>query len=458
MRKLHFLGLLIALSSVVACAKDPIPPIPPVETANGVFPSEGFTGRKLRVEVSGDNTNWSQNEGGGPTVAFGDGITVDSVDVASPTLLFANITIAGTAAVSARDVTVTFGMSVLTLKAAFNTLSPVDFIANGALAQGAITTFTIKNKDLENLFDTTSTGDGFFTPLVFTNIAVTGPAGTYLLVSNVSPFQIDGTLYVDVDAQPGPISIASGPMAQTVTSVPASPLAVAARTATAVTPGSTTTGQITNPFDSNLYELTAASFPTLASISVTAVASAPKVAILPASGHFADLISARATNRTVVKSGKLYAIVFDISGDGGYMYSLKDVNTNLTAFADTEPTNNTSAGATAVTSPALIDNASIPAQTDQDWFKITVPVGKKIHVTTFPGDPRTDTFVTLYGPNNATTTFGPNGGSSSDANYHEDLVSPAATVAGTYYVEISASQDIYYDPAHNTYLATIVLE
>src|SRR5439155_20176908 len=84
-------------------------------SANGIFPDSGFSGRKVRVEVSGDATNFKD----GTTVSFGADVTVDKVSVASPTDLFADITIADTAAVGLRDVTITQGSSNFTLAQSF---------------------------------------------------------------------------------------------------------------------------------------------------------------------------------------------------------------------------------------------------------------------------------------------------------------------------------------------------
>jgi hypothetical protein len=104
------------LALVAACANNnSVTP-----TANGVNPSQSFTGREIRVEVSGDATSWKD----GATVSFGDGITVKSVSVASPTDLFADITVADTAALGMRDVVVTSG-GTFTLKQAFLLVSPI---------------------------------------------------------------------------------------------------------------------------------------------------------------------------------------------------------------------------------------------------------------------------------------------------------------------------------------------
>jgi hypothetical protein len=97
----------------------------------GVFPKDGFIGRKVTVEVTGDTTSWSA-----PTVNFGEGITPGAVTVISPQALQVELTIAPTAPAGARDVTVTDGSDVLTLTGAFTLKDPVMSVAAPNFEQG----------------------------------------------------------------------------------------------------------------------------------------------------------------------------------------------------------------------------------------------------------------------------------------------------------------------------------
>src|SRR5687768_15759287 len=126
------------------------------ESVSGVFPSSAFLGRTLRVEISGDATNWKD----GTTLDFGAGVTVTNVKVASPTALFAEVTIAPDAAPGLRDVTVTNGGDRLVLAEAFQLESAITLKFNGSVAQGSVASFAINNHDFETPFDDTSTGDG----------------------------------------------------------------------------------------------------------------------------------------------------------------------------------------------------------------------------------------------------------------------------------------------------------
>ena len=121
-----------------------------------------------------------------------------------------------------------------------------------------------------------------------------------------------------------------------------------------------------------------------------------------------------------------------------------------TGFAE-GASNDTKATATAVSLPAVIQGASLTDDADTDWFKITIAagdVGKKFSVATYAGAPRTDTLITIYDPSNAEFAV-----SEDETTYHETLLSDPITVAGTYYVVISASafglgSDQDYDAAN----------
>jgi hypothetical protein len=452
MRTLSFALLAFTLAAAASCSDDD-KTTPPVQSASGVFPAQAFLGRKLRVEISGDNTSWAD----GATVSMGDGITVDAVTVSSPTAIFADITVADTAAEGTNDVTVTDGGESVVLTKAFRLVSPIEFTTQGTIAQGSIATFTIKNRDLENLFDTTSTGDGFFTPIVFTNVDVQAPPGVNVQINNVTPFDIEGFLLIDVDAAPagGTITLKSGPTGEQISSPAGAPLAVMARTPVVLTAGTPAMGMIANPFDSALYSFAPSATPAFVHLTVTNPDATVNLAVLPASGHFADLLTAAAPFDDIAKTGSYYLIPYDLSGNAGYQFTLRATATTLAPVADTEPGNNTSTGATAGTAATLVDSATLAADDDQDWFKITVPAGKKIHVVTRPGDPQTDTLVDIYGP--AVATQQTHLIQSNDQNYHENVTSAAVSTAGTYFVEISVSS-FGLVPGQTHYDAAILLE
>ena len=163
-------------------------------SANAVVPAAGFAGRQLRVQISGDNTNWTSSA----TVAMGDGITVGTVTVASPTDLFADITIMPDAAVGMRDVTVTAGSEKDTLMQAFEITSAVSSTSAGDFAQGSIGQVIITNHDFDTPFDLTTDANG-----AFVNLSVTAGTGVTLTVTAATEYSITATATLDIDAAAG---------------------------------------------------------------------------------------------------------------------------------------------------------------------------------------------------------------------------------------------------------------
>src|SRR5262245_28605350 len=89
--------VLLVVATLSGCGEDV-----PDASISGVFPAIGFTNRQVRVQISGDISQWSDSA----SVDFGAGITVDGVRVASPTAIFADITIGNGAEIGLHDVTV----------------------------------------------------------------------------------------------------------------------------------------------------------------------------------------------------------------------------------------------------------------------------------------------------------------------------------------------------------------
>lgn len=290
MRSLHTFALFVGLAAMVGCADDP------EQSLNGVFPSSGFIGRTLRVEVSGDNASFTD----GASLDFGPGVTVGEVTVASPTALFAEITIEPTAPLGTRDVIVHQGDDTLTLAQAFKLESPVAVEFRGTLAQGSVVPFTATNLDLSNLYDSTCGASIFGICLLYTGMQVQTPAGVTAVIDLVEPFRASGTLFVDLDAQAGDISFVSGPIDspdKQVTSAMGAPTEFAPREPVALTAGTPTTTTVAAPYDSHLYSFDAAAA-SIARFSASADPSAsPMIYVLPESGH-SPTSSRRARLRT----------------------------------------------------------------------------------------------------------------------------------------------------------------
>src|SRR5262245_19290293 len=176
MRSLNSLALFVGLAAVAGCSDN--------SSVNGVFPESGFLGRTLRVEISGDNVAWKS----GVSVDMGPGVTVANVQVASPTVIFADVTIAATAAPGKRDVMVASDGKALPLAQSFEVQSPLAMDFKGKMAQGSIVNFTARNLDFLSPFDTTCGASIFGICLQYSNMDVQVPAGVNAIVQGVDAY------------------------------------------------------------------------------------------------------------------------------------------------------------------------------------------------------------------------------------------------------------------------------
>ena len=445
--RIGYLALVLALPTVACGGGDGTD-----ESVSGVFPSSAFLGRQVRVEISGDATTWKP----GTTVDFGPGVTVQNVAVASPTALFAEITVAPDAAPGLRDVVVTEGGDTLTLTEAFQLESAITLKFRGDAAQGSIATFSINNHDFDTPFDTTSTGDGFFTPIEYTNTFIEGPDGVQLLIDSMEPYSITGIAFFDVGAAPGAVAVHSGLDEDLVISSLGTNLEVAPRTPTVLTAGTPATGMVEKPFSSSLYEFESTAAPGLVTVAATATsqAAAPAVAVLGPSGSFDEFLAFGPTNRLVLEQpGKLYAVYFDQEGGSGYSFSLRSSSEAMTAVSEAEPNNSSANAGIAANLPYLFRAATLSDIDDEDWIGINIAagdLGKKLRVQTMGNDQLTDTHIEILKADMTTLA------ADQDNAYHENVLTPALTAAGRYWVKISASS--YFDAGHKAYTATVWLE
>ncbi len=408
----------------------------------------------MRIEVTADNSNFGANA----TIDFGPGVTVSSVAVASPTALFADIVIANTAAPGLHDVVVHGGGDTLTLDAAFEVESPIQVEFKGTLAQASLSAFTIRNLDFASPFDDTCTAPSLFGCGEYGNVNLESPPGTTAVIESVGPYALSGTLYLDLDATSGPFNVSSGDPAGTVTVSPlGAELAVTARTALAL--AGTANGTLEGANGTQLYTVDAAAN-SVTRINVTGASGAY---ILGDSGSWSDLVTAGAKPNAITQTAaKYYVVVADASGDVGVSYTVAANPLALTAEveADTAGANDTKNAAQDVAASALVTSASLSADTDVDWYRVTVPVGsttKKVHVITAAGDPSTDTAVIIYGADGTTSllaTSMPN--NPVDRDYHESVVSANVGTNASVYVKILPSD--YFDVAQKNYILAIWLE
>jgi hypothetical protein len=438
--------------AAVGCGED--------ATVSGVFPASGFLGRTMRVQVTGDNTSWDSSTG----LDFGPGVTVSSVSVASPTSLSAEIVITDAATAGLRDVIVT-GSDGGSLSSAFDLQSPLKVDWRGNRAQGSIARFTVHNLDFTSPFDDTCTAASLFGCSEYGNTNVESPTGTFVALDLVSPYTLSGTMYIDTDAVAGDFQVLSGAADQAAVISPlGEQLDIAARTATPIT-GGMVTQTVAAAYDSQLFSLDAAAN-SLTRFSASSAGGVPTLYVLGSTGHFEDLVTAAAAPNLVTQTGGSYYVIVDNSdGDSGFAYTLRANPLAVTpaAEADTAGANDTAANAqTLATIPALVTGGEITADTDEDWFKFTVPSGsaaKKVHVVTAAGDPVADEAIEIYAKSGGTapgTLI--SGANPIDRGYHENAVSAMAVGAATeVYVHIFVDPD-YYNPQQTKYVAAIWLE
>ena len=445
------LAVCVAIGGVGCGSSETVTP-----SVSGAFPQTAFRGRTLDVVLSGSGTKWDQTA----TVSFGDGITVNKVTPASLTALVANITVTDAAAEGPRDITVTSLGDVEPYKMAFSIASPIEVVVQGTTAQGSIVGLTIKNKDLEHLFDDTSTGGSIFSAPTFTNIAINTPTGTAVNISNVTPFRIDATMFIDVKATTAKfdLKVKSGPEGgkRDDFNFPAL-FDIAARTAEAL-PATGAMFTLDKPLGSKLYTFTPGGVDHLIELAATGddAAANAQVVVLKQSGAFADLLGNGASySWTADATTPVYVIVFDNSGGSGYnvAVSASDITLAIQAGGEGDSTaNNVYTGAIVLSTPPVrVKGASLSAVTDVDWYKVTVPAGKLIHARTVPGDANTDTVVSFYGTDGTTKI-----GTDADNGNHEDVVSNALPAAGDYYIKVSASS--YYAATATHYDLIVTLD
>jgi len=453
------LGFALVFGFVVAgCGSDGTTP-----SASGVFPAEGFAGRELRVEISGDATNWAD----GATVTFGTGVTVSSVTVASPTDLFAEIKIDAAAAVGAQDVTVASNGSV-TLKQAFQVVSPIEAQFTGGVDQGGRPGFTIINHDFDQPFDVTADANGGLA-----NVTFTGPSGTNFIAdaTTSTAYELKGVVEIDGDAAPGMLTVASGATGAQVTSI-ISTIDVKARAATAITSGTPTPGMIANSGDTLWYSLAAPAglIHMTGSISGTNAANgSPAVGIIEG-GKWSQIIGGLHTVVTAAETVNI--VIFDTAGAANYSVSITPVAEALASLAEpTEPADNAVGTAPAPSAvPFQITGATLASATDSDLTKLVIDAAhasKKIHIVAESADNATDTAVDVT--TNGTTSAiggeydgGAQGGSDggftcgfTGACGEDVVVGPLA--AGTYYVKVGNGA-IGYDASFNTYTLLVWFE
>jgi hypothetical protein len=428
---------------------------------SGIEPSTAFLARQSHVTISGYATSWTSTT----TVDFGAGITVANVHAASPTAIEADITIAATAPLGPRDVVVTDGTTKETYSQGVTIAPPATMTLQGSLAQGSILFVNLELQDQSTPFDTTGSTDPLSGETTYTNLNFAVPNGVTPLIETATSNNVQILLTVDTDATVGAadLDLLSGPVGVTTDAefpVPGG-LTVTAQTATALG-ASPATGNVKSAYASALY-----SYAPSASLSIVDITASSSVsganagfALLPKSGHFADLVgfyqasdgtSTAATATELTSSTDIYyAIYWDNSGTTG-AYTLGATGTPPAATHATTAADGSKTGAIVATAlPFVLTGGDFTTATSADWVQVTTgagDAGKSIHVQTF-GDPATDLSINIVESDGATSIGGDTGGN--EPVGPDDVTSSAVTASTTYYV-IFAAGTLAFDPADGTY-------
>jgi hypothetical protein len=427
-------------------------------SVSGITPDHVFLARNAEVTISGFGTSWSS----ATTVDFGAGVTVKKLTVASPTALVADIQVDKGAAMGARNVTVKDAAGNTTYMSGFKVVSPIELTFTGTLAQGSILLAHVKNLDVLNPFDTTTSQSNPFAPPTYTNLALNLPMGVTAMIDNASDFGIDLQLNVDVSTMGmQDFDIVSGP--------PNDPsdvdfplpkgLDIAARTPTPLMAGTPATGNSTMPLQSQLFSFTPGSASlSIVDFSATSGASKanPLLFLLPKSGAWTDLLTADAQPTWLTSStDPMYAVYVDASGGTG-TYSVAVDATAPAATAATTANDGSKAGAVAASAlPFVLTGGSLATAMSQDWVQVTVTqadAGKSLWVQTVD-DYATDVTIMVFGASGM-VQVGSTVENANGAGPANGLIGPVN--AGTYYVVFGAGQQ--FDPSHNLYQGIIRLK
>lgn len=400
-------------------------------SVSAVIPGRVFLGRDNFITISGFGTDWTDST----SVEFGAGISVTGLNVASPTALVVEVATAQSAELGTRDVTVTDGEDNLSYLSAFTVSAPLDVTSTlGTVAQGSVIQIHAEQRDVSTPFDPTEDANGFTNLTVF-NGNVPG------IVVSASPFSVDALLLIDVMTPAGAATVSA--QSGAITSAHPDAVNVVARAPEVLAANTITAGNVAQPLDTNLYEI---SIPAndVGFVDVTSAnpAAAPSFIVLDSSGSFANIVSIGANwfRKAGAAAETYYIVYWDQSGAAGYNY---DIDYSTETSDETEP-NDTCATAQVVAAlPANLANLTLSSGSDEDWFEITIAasdVGFPIEINTTAGEPTTDTYIEVFEAD-CTTPFG---GPSSDVNYHEDHTTPVLTAAGTYYIKVSNSPAFPY--------------
>lgn len=393
---------LLSLVLVAACSGDPgekgdtgTPGTPATGNepqARFVVPNKGVLDRELDIVVSGSATKFDQST----TVELGEGITVVSKTVISPTSLGVKIKIEKTAALGPRDIKV----GGLTAAKAFEVKAGISVKATGSAQQGGLGIVEVENLDDRafdaNAFQITATG------LLPFGAQTTGPFGAQGLVL-VPPLTAAGKLQIsadNLDSEGKPrLSFFSAPGV----------LDVVARGSTAVAIGAPKNNEsFANAAESKLYKVsTPANANAIVSLTMhvnDGQLTALSTVLWGAGGKAEDLLARHeAVEQTIfgpfpkeapydlvitfpVVSGAAkdyFLTALDLSGESNTKFNLVPTQVTATLVDEAAGVHDAQASAqdlaVAPVGAGILLRGEI-TDTKLDWYKFTVAAGEKIEI------------------------------------------------------------------------------
>lgn len=386
---------------------------------NLISPSRAFLDRTLDISIAGFATQWSA-----PEVDFNGNVTVNTLTVASPTGLVANVTIDGSAVIGSRDVRVTEGATSVTYSDGFSLEEPLSVSHAGSVAQGSLLLSTA------TMLDTSTPFHASLIDEAWVGLDLSFASGITHEVLDVASFGASFLTYIDVLA-PATTSavVAESGWGTPVTSRDVDGLPIAAR-APASLPMGTTTVTLGAPFESRLYRYEAGDV----SEVITLVASsngAASFARLPENGKWSELLEFSKEHTVLLEPHAInYFVLVDATGESGYDVDITSAVAAEDVTFEGEPNN----ACFNATDTSLGNAWGYLSGADVDWYRIEIDVadaGKAFHIATRGHD----VLVNFFALDCITSIGGP----SSDSRVNENHLAGTIPEAGTYYVKVQSS-------------------
>lgn len=407
-----------------------------------ISPARLVAGRTIQIAISGNNTAW--DDAAKPNVSFGEGVTVHSVEVASPTALIVNVTADPMAPAGVREVKV----GEQTYKG-FQVLAPIEIALEGDLAQGSLFLADITNNDKENPFDDSSSLFGGYT--AFNSALFDGDEYVDSILASpleVTPSSAFVLFAVGVNApvkELDLVTVSGTSQANAVSAVAQTPVSIAARQAVPMGDVALAAG-----LHSQLFSYEAAADGMIAFNFIPSGNTALDdvgINVLPESGDWADQLGSLNT----VSAGEKFYIVAVGQGDTALTGKIIARSLAGTAFAEVEP-NEELETANEVTLPVEISGEIVVRddKVDLDHFSFTATEGGIYFVDQLPGsDYKLDGQLVVYGPDGEVVAEADDAGNAGieslvfqaeeAGTYTVLLTGYSATTLGQYKLYISAA-------------------